>query len=136
VSASVPEDFRDLLRAPVGVLATVGRDGRPQLSAVWFLAEGDGIKLSLNTSRQKTKNLERNPAVNLFIFDPTGPRRYLEIRGDAEVTPDSDYEVADAVGAKYGGVDLRSRDRPGEGRVAVTIRPVRVRAVDMTRPAT
>ena len=41
--------------------------------------------------------------------------------------PDTDYKLADRVGAKYN-VDLRTRDRPGEGRVIVTIRPARVRA--------
>ena len=32
--ATVPDSHRDLLDAPVATLATVGADGRPQLSAV------------------------------------------------------------------------------------------------------
>jgi Pyridoxamine 5'-phosphate oxidase len=50
----------------------VGPDGRPQLSEVWFLAEGDTIGISLNTSRQKTRNLRANPAVNLSRPGPCG----------------------------------------------------------------
>jgi PPOX class probable F420-dependent enzyme len=123
---SIPDTHRDLLDAQVAVLGTVGPSGRPQLSAIWFLAEGDTVKLSLNTARQKVKNLQANPGASLFIFDPASPYRYLEVRGDAQISPDPDYVFADKVGAKYGGSDLRERDQPGESRVVVTIKPTRV----------
>jgi PPOX class probable F420-dependent enzyme len=116
----------DLLNAQVATLATIGSDGRPQLSEVWFLADGDTVSLSLNTARQKTKNLRANPALTLLILDLANPYRYLEIRGDAEITPDDDYAFADRLGAKYQS-DLRDRDQPGDKRVVVTIRPTRVR---------
>ena len=126
----IPESHRDLLSAPVATLATLGPDGRPQLSEVWFLAEGDSVGISLNTSRQKTRNLMRNPACNLFILDLANPYRYLELRGDAEITPDDDYAFAARAGAKYG-ADVRDLDGPGESRVVVRIRPARVNAVTM-----
>lgn len=131
--AKVPDSHRDLLDAPVATLATVGADGRPQLSAVWFLADDDQVRVSLNTSRQKTKNLTKNSAATLFILDTANPARYLELRGDAKLAPDSDYAFADQLSAKYGGVDLRNMDQPGESRVIVTIEPARVNAVDMSR---
>jgi PPOX class probable F420-dependent enzyme len=131
--ATIPDSHRDLLDAPVATLATVGADGRPQLSAVWFLADSDQVRVSLNDSRQKTKNLAKNPAVTLFILDAANPMRYLEVRGDATLAPDDDYAFADQVGAKYGGVDLRNMDQPGESRVVVTIEPTRINAVDLTR---
>jgi PPOX class probable F420-dependent enzyme len=121
---TIPDSHRDLLNGQVAVLGTIGASGRPQLSGVWFLAEGDTVRISLNTVRQKVKNLQANPKVSLLIFgDP--PYRYIELRGDAEITPDDDYEFADKVGAKYG-ADLRTRDNPGEKRVVVTIHPKRV----------
>jgi len=123
---TIPDTHRDLLDAQVGVLGTIGSSGRPQLSGIWFLAEGDTVKLSLNTARQKTKNLQANPGCSLIIFDPANPYRYLELRGDAEISPDPDYEFAGQVGAKYGGADLRDRDNPGDTRVVVTIAPSRV----------
>ena len=116
---AIPDSHRDLLSAQVGTLATVGPDGRPQLSEAWFLAERDTVVISLNTSRQKTKNLRANPAVSFLILDLANPYRYLELRGDAEITPDNDYVFADKVGAKYGS-DLRQHDGPGDRRVAVT----------------
>jgi PPOX class probable F420-dependent enzyme len=127
---AIPASYRDLLEGQFATLATVGPDGRPQVSEVWFLADGDTVSLSLNTGRQKTKNLMANPAANLFLLDLTMPYRYLEIRGDAEISADDDYSFADRLGAKYR-ADLRAHDRPGQSRVKVTIRPVRVNAVNM-----
>lgn len=126
-----PDSHRDLLEAQVATLATIGPDGRPQLSAVWFLAEDDVVRVSLNTSRQKTRNLRANPATNLFILDTANPFRYLEIRGDAQIEPDDTYSFAAKVGAKYG-ADLHDMDGPAESRVVVTIKPARVNAVDLS----
>ncbi|WP_300609053.1 PPOX class F420-dependent oxidoreductase [Trebonia sp.] len=120
---TIPDSHRDLLGAQVATLGTIGASGRPQLSGTWFLAEGDTVRLSLNTARQKVKNLQANPKCSLIIFGD--PYRYVELRGDAEITPDDDYAFADRVGAKYG-ADLRAMDKPGERRVVVTIHPARV----------
>lgn len=124
----IPVSHRGLIDANQAVvLATLGADGFPQVTAVWFLAEKDDtIRLSLNTSRQKTKNLLRHPEATLFFFDPANPYRTLEIRARAEVAPDPDYAFAERIGAKYGGADLRANDRPGESRVAVRFVPVKV----------
>ena len=122
----IPDSHKDLLNGQVAVLGTIGASGRPQLSGVWFLTEDDTVKFSLNTARQKVKNLQADPKVSVLIFDEQSPYRYLELRGDAEVTPDPDYTFADKVGAKYGGADLRERDQPGDTRVVVTIHPTRV----------
>jgi len=127
----IPDSHRDLLEAEVATLATVGEDGYPQISEVWFLAEGDQIAISLNTARQKTKNLQSNPACALLILDLANPYRYLEIRGTADVVADDGYEFADRVGTKYGGADLREHDGPGVRRVVVRIAPVRINAVNM-----
>ena len=121
---TIPDSHRDLLDGQVAVLGTIGASGRPQLSGVWFLAEGDTVRISLNTVRQKVKNLQANPKVSVLILG-NPPYRYIELRGDAEIAPDDDYEFADKVGAKYGS-DLRTRDNPGDKRVVVTIHPQRV----------
>lgn len=128
--AEIPESHRDLLDAAVATLGTIAPDGRPQLSEVWFLTEDGLPRVSLNTSRRKLRNLRDNPAATLFILDLANPARYLEIRGDAEIESDDDYAFADRVGAKYG-ADLRNMDGPGESRVRVSIRPVRINAVNV-----
>ena len=130
MTTAIPDSHRDLLDAGVGVLATLDRDGRPQMTVVWFLAEGDVLRLSLNTERYKVRNLRRDPSVGLLLLDLAAPTRYLEVRGDAEIADDPDYAFADRVGAKYG-ADLRAFDGDNASRVVVTLRPTRVTAVDM-----
>ncbi len=125
--ATIPASHRALLDAPVGVLATIGPNGLPQATAIWFLwDEADGsLRFSLNTVRQKVKNLRARPQASFLILDPSNPYRTLELRGAVDLEPDNDYVLADRVGAKYGS-DLRTLDGPGERRVVVTLRPTRV----------
>ena len=60
--STFPESHRDLLASDVAILTTIGRDGYPQVTAVWFLHDDDAtLKLSLNTMRQKVKNLRQRP---------------------------------------------------------------------------
>lgn len=123
--ATVPASHRDLLQTDVAVLATIGSDGYPHVTALWFLADDEGVvRLSLSTSRQKVKNLQKHPEATIFILDPTNPYRTLEIRARAEIQPDPDYAFADKVGQKYH-TDLRQIDQPGESRVVVTLHPVK-----------
>jgi PPOX class probable F420-dependent enzyme len=131
MGTEIPDAFKDLLDAKFATLATIGKDGGPQLTEVWFLAEDRKLKISLNDSRLKTKNLMARPRCSLFILDLANPFRYLDVRGTAVLEPDDDYVFADRVGAKYDGADLRAHDGPGERRVVVTIEPTNVFAVDM-----
>jgi PPOX class probable F420-dependent enzyme len=125
-----PQSHADLLDGQFATLATLGRDGAPQLTEVWFLHAGGELKVSLNTSRLKTKNLRKRPECSLFLLDLQNPYRYMDVRGRARIEPDDDYAFAEQVGAKYGS-DLREHDRPGESRVVVTIEPANVFPVDM-----
>jgi PPOX class probable F420-dependent enzyme len=132
-TTTIPASHRDLLDTDVATLATIGRDGLPQVTALWFLLDDDGlVKVSLNGARQKTKNLQQRPECTLFILDRANPMRTLEIRARAEIRPDDDYAFADKVGTKYG-ADLRRMDRPGERRVVVILHPVKINAVDLSR---
>lgn len=129
-----PESHRDLLDTNVAVLATISPDGLPQVTATWFFFDGDGkLKLSLNTTRQKVKNLQERPECTLFILDCANVLRTLEVRARAVLTPDPDYTFASKVARKYGMEDFRVMDKPGEERVVVTLEPVKVNAIDLSR---
>jgi PPOX class probable F420-dependent enzyme len=125
-----PESHHDLLDAQVATLATIGANGFPQLTEIWFLHDDGELKLSLNSSRLKTRNLRRRQQCSLFVLDLENPYRYLEVRGNAEIEPDDDYTFARKVGAKYN-ADLKVHDNPGESRLTVTIVPANVYAVNM-----
>jgi PPOX class probable F420-dependent enzyme len=50
-----------------GVLTTLKRDGRPQLSNIAFLADDGGVRISVTDSRAKTRNVRRDPRVSLYV---------------------------------------------------------------------
>ena len=128
---SFPDSHRDLLDAQVASLATIGGDGFPQMTELWFLHDDDELKLSLNTARLKTRNLVKRPKCSLMILDLENPYRYLVVRGNAKVEPDDDYAFADKLGAKYS-ADVKVHDQPGDKRVVVTIEPTNIYPVDMS----
>ena len=97
------------------------------MTVVWFLVEGDTVRLSLNTERYQVRDLRRDPSMGLLRVDPAAPTRYLEVRGDARIVDDPDDAFADRVGAKYG-ADLRAGDGDDATRVVVTLRPTRITA--------
>ncbi len=68
-----------------GVLATLKRDGRPQLSNVVYALDDDGrIKVSTTRDRAKARNLRRDPRASLAVQGDTW-QEYLVVEGTAEV---------------------------------------------------
>jgi PPOX class probable F420-dependent enzyme len=128
---SFPDSHSDLLDAQVASLATIGGDGFPQMTEVWFLHDDGELKLSLNSARLKTRNLAKRPECSMMLLDLENPYRYLVVRGNARIEPDDDYAFASKVGAKYS-ADLKVHDQPGDSRVVVTIEPNNVYPVDMS----
>ncbi len=120
---AVPAGLEDLLDAKVASFTTVGRDGGPQATLVWFAynRELDRFQLSLSDDRLKVRNLVERPKVSLLIFDPADQFRYLDVRGTAHTEPDEGFAWADAfITPKYG-ADVRNF--PGANRLVVTIEP-------------
>ena len=129
-----PESHRDLLESRYGALATLAPSGHPQVTAVSFFFDDDGqLKLSLNETRKKVRNLQSDGRCTLFILDLDNPLRYLEVRGQAELVPDQGKVFAAKAGAKYG-TDFTVHDGEGEERFIVTLHPTVVNAVDISRP--
>ncbi|MEC3975666.1 PPOX class F420-dependent oxidoreductase [Amycolatopsis sp. H20-H5] len=70
-----------------GVLATLKRDGRPQLSTVTYHFDADAKKLrvSITEPRAKTKNMRRDPRVSFHVASEDG-WSYAVVDGIAELT--------------------------------------------------
>jgi len=86
-----------------GVLTTIRRDGRPQLSNVVYAIVDDTIKVSLTTDRAKTKNLGRDPRASLYVCREDF-WAYAVIDGTASLTPvaaDPDDATVDALVELY-----------------------------------
>jgi PPOX class probable F420-dependent enzyme len=98
----IPGSHLDLLTRPVhAVLTTMGPDGQPQSSLVWVDVQ-DGVAV-VNTAleRQKARNMIANPKVSLLVVDPENTSRYIQIRGDAELSTEGALAHLDAITRKY-----------------------------------
>lgn len=72
----------------LGVLATIKRDGRPQLSNVGyhFDARALTVRVSVAEPRAKTRNLRRDPRASILVSSDDG-WSYAVAEGDAVLTP-------------------------------------------------
>ncbi len=80
--------FKDFLSARRhGVLATIRRDGRPQLSTITHLydPETHTITASITETRAKAKNMRRDPRVTYHVGSEDG-WSYVVAEGRAELT--------------------------------------------------
>lgn len=107
-------------------VATVGPQGEPQVNPVWFGWDGAHLRFSQTTTRQKFKNVQRDPRIALSIVDPQNPYRYLEIRGKVvAIEPDPERAFIDSMAKKYLGQEKYPWHRPGDERVVVVVEPER-----------
>jgi PPOX class probable F420-dependent enzyme len=72
----------------LGVLATLKRDGRPQLSNVtyYFDARNVAVQVSVTEPRAKTRNLRRDPRASILVSSDDG-WSYAVAEGTARLTP-------------------------------------------------
>ena len=69
-----------------GVLVTLKRDGRPQLSNVGYTFADGRIRVSITADRAKTANMRRDPRVSFYVNGP-GSRSYAVAEGLAQLSP-------------------------------------------------
>jgi PPOX class probable F420-dependent enzyme len=121
----IPNSHKDILESTaLAHVATIGPSGEPQSNPVWFDWEGEHVKFSQTKSRQKYRNVKRDPRIALSIVDPEDPYRYLEIRGVVErIDEDPDLAFINSMSKKYRGEDKYQNHRPGDERVVVFVRP-------------
>ncbi len=75
------------------VLATIKRDGRPQLSHISYTLDDDGIiKVSVTADRAKTRNLRRDPRATLSIIADDW-HAYLVVEGTCTIIDDDPLPV-------------------------------------------
>jgi PPOX class probable F420-dependent enzyme len=102
------------------VLATINADGSPQTSAMWVGRDGDDLLFSTVEGRLKHRNMLRDPRVSVTVLDAEDGESYVELRGRASITVDTDLAVGHLLSHKYDGKDHEPAG-PGQVRVAVRI---------------
>jgi PPOX class probable F420-dependent enzyme len=107
-------------------VATIMPDGSPQVAPVWIERDGDTVVLNATESRQRTRNLKRDPRVAVAVFDMENPYSKVLIRGKTtEITKEGAEEHIDRLSMKYNGKKY-GYHRADDHRVIIRIRPEHV----------
>ena len=102
------------------VAGTLNQDGSIQQTVVWYLRQGDQLRISLAADSVKARNLRRNPNITVTVEAGT---RYLTVSGTAAlepVDPDLRYRLA----VRYVGADRADewiKQRPDVERCSVRV---------------
>jgi PPOX class probable F420-dependent enzyme len=108
-------------------VATLMPDGSPQVATVWIDREGDTIVLNAARSRQRTKNLKRDPRIAICIFDQSNPYSSASIRGKVvEITEKGAEEHIDKMNMKYHGTPKYAYHTSDDPRVLIRVEVTRI----------
>lgn len=71
-----------------GILSTIKKDGRPQLTIVGYAFDPERrlVRVSVTEGRAKTANLRRDPRCSMLVTTPEF-RPWLTLEGTAQLTP-------------------------------------------------
>lgn len=91
-----------------GVLATVGPDGSPHQTVMWYVLDGDEVLLNTARGRVKPDNLSHDPRVSLMVEDAY---RYVRLTGRAREITDHGTTQGDIrrLAVRYEGEEAAER---------------------------
>ena len=133
MAQEIPDSHKDLVEEPIhAVLTTMMPDGQPQSSLVW--CDYDSIYVRVNTTRerQKGKNMQANPKVSLLVIDLQDAGRWIEVRGEVEITEAGALEHLDELTRQYTdkpryyGHIFPQEQKEKETRIICKIKPTKV----------
>lgn len=83
----VNPDHKQLMDGQVtAVMAVMGGDGRPNLSAMWFDYDGDADRVLVNVAahRKKTSWIRANPQITVMLMNPENPYHWMSMKCTVE----------------------------------------------------
>src|SRR5262249_61915035 len=88
-----------VVKSRTGTLATVGPDGQPHLTAMWYAVVDGEIWLETKAKSQKAVNLKRDPRVSFLIEDGDtyDTLRGASVDGVAGIIDDPDVPLRSGV---------------------------------------
>ncbi len=121
---NLPEKAKKLIEGKnFANIATIMKDGSPQVTTVWVDHEGDNVLVNTTTGRLKTQNIKRDPRVALSIFSMEDPYDAVYIRGMVkEIITQGAEQHIDKLSRKYTGANYRQHG----DRIIIKIEPSRV----------
>ena len=116
-----------LEREQIGWLVTVGGDGTPQPSPVWFLWDGATFLIYSQPNTPKIRNIQRQPRVALHLNSDEHGGDVVILTGDATVAPGAALaDVPPAYLEKYR-AGIASINHTPESMIAAYSTAIRIR---------
>lgn len=108
-------------------LATLMKDGSPQVTPTWVDIDKNNNTILVNTAkgRIKYRNISRDPRVAVSVIDSSNPYDMVTVRGRVveQIKGKDADEHIDKLAKKYLDKEKYPRRRPGEERVLLRIKP-------------
>jgi hypothetical protein len=79
------EWVRFIKQRRVGVLGTIGKDGRPVLTPIWYLYRGGKILMRTARESVKARNIERDGRASLCVQEERPPYASVTLYGTATI---------------------------------------------------
>lgn len=106
-------------------IATLRKDGSPQVSTVWVDHDGNHILVNTAVGRAKQRNTVRDPRVAISIIDSKNPYDQVIIIGRVvEQIREGAWDHINKLSRKYTGKDYPKIT--GETRVILKIKPEKI----------
>ncbi|MDC8452217.1 MAG: PPOX class F420-dependent oxidoreductase [Candidatus Nitrosotalea sp.] len=108
-------------------VATLMKDGSPQITPVWVDLVDGMILVNTAQGRVKQRNVSRDPRVAISIVDRNNPYHMVTVQGKVvEQTIDGADSHIDKMAKKYLGVDRYPFAVSGEKRILLKIEPGKI----------
>ena len=115
------------LEKNLAFLATLMKDGSPQITPTWVDLENNTVLINTAEGRVKQRNVTRDPRVAVSIVDHRNVYNMVTIRGIVmEQTTKGADEHVDKLAKKYLGVDKYPFRSANEKRVILRIKPEKI----------
>lgn len=114
-----------------GKLAVVRRDGRPHVTPVWFVLDGDDLVFTTAETSGKGHALRRDPRVSVAVDDETPPFSFVVIDGTVTISEDPAELLhwATIIARRYMGADRAEeygRRNGVLGELLIRVHPERI----------
>jgi PPOX class probable F420-dependent enzyme len=108
-------------------VVTLMPDGQPQAQLTWIDTDGENLLVNTEPTRQRAKNLKRDPRITVLIHSAGDPWDWSEVRGHVVETVDGQEarDHIDELSRRYVGNDY-GREVGPQGRIILRIAPDKV----------
>ena len=111
----------------LATVVTLMPDGQPQALLTWIDTDGEHLLVNTEPTRQRARNVARDPRITVLIHSGDDPWDWSEVRGRVVDTVDGQpaRDHIDELSHKYMGTEYRNPIGP-RGRIILKIAPDKV----------